>query len=91
MRKVSEANASRAHRSTAAEAGWQQWISQPGISEPAAEPARNGHPVTVAGQGQPSHEAIAALAYALWEQRGCPVGSPEEDWLRAERQLQLPQ
>ena len=82
MRKVSAANASRAHRSAASEADWQQWISQP-----AAEPARNGHPVVAAGPGQPSHEEIAALAYALWEQRGCPAGSPEEDWLRAEQQL----
>ena len=32
-------------------------------------------------------EQIAALAYALWEERGCPDGSPEEDWLRAEKEL----
>jgi hypothetical protein len=30
---------------------------------------------------------IATLAYALWQQRGCPEGSPEEDWVQAERQL----
>jgi hypothetical protein len=28
---------------------------------------------------------IANLAHALWQQRGCPEGSPEEDWLRAEQ------
>ena len=33
------------------------------------------------------HEQIAALAYALWEQRGRVEGSPEEDWYRAEAQL----
>jgi len=33
------------------------------------------------------HDEIAALAYALWQARGCPYGSPEEDWLRAEREL----
>jgi hypothetical protein len=27
---------------------------------------------------------IAALAYQLWEARGCPMGSPDEDWYRAE-------
>jgi hypothetical protein len=36
----------------------------------------------------PSHEAIARLAYELWLQRGGPVGSPEEDWSKAEAQLQ---
>ena len=35
----------------------------------------------------PSHEEIQALAHALWQQRGCPEGSPEEDWLAAEQQL----
>jgi Protein of unknown function (DUF2934) len=30
-------------------------------------------------------EDIAKLAYALWQQRGCPFGSPEFDWLEAER------
>jgi len=30
---------------------------------------------------------IAALAYSLWEERGCPIGSPEEDWHRAEQTL----
>jgi Protein of unknown function (DUF2934) len=33
-------------------------------------------------------QAIANLAYELWQQRGCPVGSPEEDWDRAEQLLQ---
>lgn len=31
--------------------------------------------------------AIAARAYQLWQERGCPVGSPENDWLRAEEEL----
>ena len=30
---------------------------------------------------------VAALAYALWQDRGCPMGSPEEDWFRAEAEL----
>jgi hypothetical protein len=30
---------------------------------------------------------IAALAYHYWQERGCPEGCPEEDWLRAERDL----
>jgi hypothetical protein len=28
--------------------------------------------------------AIAELAYYLWRERGCPNGSPEEDWYNAE-------
>ena len=35
----------------------------------------------------PSREQIAKLAYQLWEQRGRPEGSPDEDWLRAEEQF----
>jgi hypothetical protein len=31
---------------------------------------------------------IANLAYALWQQRGCPEGSPEEDWLQAQELIQ---
>ena len=34
-----------------------------------------------------SHDEIAVRAYHLWEQRGCPIGSPEEDWSRAENEI----
>ena len=27
---------------------------------------------------------VAELAYHFWEERGCPEGSPEEDWYKAE-------
>jgi DUF2934 family protein len=27
------------------------------------------------------------LAYRFWEERGRPFGSPEEDWFKAEREL----
>jgi hypothetical protein len=52
--------------------------SAPGI--PAALPA-------VATPALPSHEAIALRAYLYAEARGFQSGSPEEDWLRAEREL----
>jgi hypothetical protein len=32
-------------------------------------------------------EAIAALAYRIWRDRGCPYGSDKEDWFRAEQEL----
>jgi hypothetical protein len=34
-----------------------------------------------------THDEIAAHAYRCWHERGCPEGSPEEDWHRAEREL----
>jgi hypothetical protein len=40
-----------------------------------------------AAEPPPAHEEIALLAYALWQERGSPEGSSEEDWLNAERQL----
>jgi len=36
------------------------------------------------------HEAIARLAYSYWQARGCPIGSSEEDWYRAENELRKP-
>jgi Protein of unknown function (DUF2934) len=36
----------------------------------------------------PEHEQIAQLAYSYWQARGCPDGSAEEDWFRAEADLQ---
>jgi hypothetical protein len=33
------------------------------------------------------HKQIASLAYALWEQRGCPDGTSDEDWFNAEKRL----
>jgi hypothetical protein len=37
-----------------------------------------------------NQEEIARLAYSYWEARGCPIGSPEEDWYRAEMELRQP-
>ncbi len=36
---------------------------------------------------EPTQEQIAALAYSYWVDRGYQGGSPEQDWLRAEREL----
>ena len=32
-------------------------------------------------------EEVSALAYRLWQERGCPEGSPQDDWFLAEREL----
>jgi hypothetical protein len=37
----------------------------------------------------PDPADVALLAYQLWSDRGCPVGSPEEDWFRAEEELRV--
>ena len=36
-------------------------------------------------------EAVARLAYSYWEARGFVGGSAEEDWLRAEEEIQTSQ
>lgn len=38
-----------------------------------------------------AHEEIATLAFELWQARGCPFGSPEVDWSRAESELRAHQ
>ena len=38
-------------------------------------------------QSENFHEAIARMAYAIWQDRGCPHGTDVEDWLEAEQQL----
>ena len=40
------------------------------------------------GSAPDRQEQLAVLAYEYWMERGCPAGSPEVDWLRAEREIQ---
>ena len=49
---------------------------------------RGAHHVAPSESRTPEHQEIAVLAYALWEKRGCPVGSPDVDWSEAEATLQ---
>jgi hypothetical protein len=37
--------------------------------------------------GTSTHDDLCKVAYRLWEERGCPDGSPEVDWQRAEEEL----
>jgi hypothetical protein len=41
-----------------------------------------GHGIAAFG-----HAEIAALAYDHWRARGCPHGSPQEDWFQAAEEL----
>ncbi len=36
-------------------------------------------------------EVIRKVTYYYWEKRGRPLGTPEEDWFRAECDLRAPQ
>jgi Protein of unknown function (DUF2934) len=36
-----------------------------------------------------SNEDVARRAYSLWEERGRPLGSPEEDWYKAKEELRF--
>jgi hypothetical protein len=54
-------------------------------AESASTTPEREYPVSVV-----DHEEIARLAYSYWQARGCPIGSPEEDWYRAENDLRQP-
>ena len=47
---------------------------------------RNEHQLSQHAQNM-LHEKIALRAHRLWEERGSPIGSSEEDWFRAEREM----
>ena len=63
------------HASGASQAG-----QAPGNLNPAA--ADNRPPAASLDERE-----INDLAYQLWQQRGCPDGSADDDWLRAEETL----
>jgi len=47
-----------------------------------SQAAASGYGIAVFG-----HDDIATLAHELWQARGCPVGSPDDDWFRAAEEL----
>ncbi len=52
-----------------------------------AEHATTKESGDVANQTGLQKADIEAAAYYLWQQRGCPLGSDQEDWFRAESLL----
>jgi hypothetical protein len=55
---------------------------------PASEPEVLLAPAAqLAAPTESFQDAVARLAYLYWEARGSQGGSPEADWLRAEREL----
>jgi hypothetical protein len=64
------------------------------VKEPVSPISTESRRVTAAGgrstaqQSAPAHEEdVAVRAYQCWHERGCPNGSPEVDWYRAEGEL----
>ena len=52
------------------------------LNKPASESKRKNSATAV-----PEPDHVAELAYTLWESRGCPIGSAEDDWFKAEHEL----
>lgn len=51
----------------------------------AARKARK--PIGMSRVAEDMESQIRTLAYQLWLGRGAPIGSPEEDWFKAEARL----
>ena len=89
-------NAAHAHRSAAEEHGKQDHQTGQEHSRQALEHSQQAfqhteqlHQKATNEHGVPlfGHADLAALAHELWQARGCPEGSPEQDWFRAAQQL----
>jgi hypothetical protein len=79
--------AAHAHR-VGEQAGKQDHLTGHEHSRQALEHAQDAHQHTQAhGIAAFGHDDIAALAHELWQARGCPDGSPQEDWFRAAEEL----
>lgn len=84
--------AAHAHRVAEARGNQPEPLTGPEHSRQALEHSQQAHGRTqavVAGRAVAAfgHDAIAPLAYELWQARGCPEGSSEEDWFHAAEQL----
>ena len=64
-------------------------LSSAGASSPVSASASSGLTHGQESDANPTaiEERIRARAYLLWEQRGCPIGEAELDWVRAEQEL----
>ena len=81
-----------AHRA-ADQRGQHDHLTAHELSRQALESSENAHrqthTTTVHGLETFGHREIAALAHELWQARGCPEGSSDEDWFRAVKELRL--
>jgi hypothetical protein len=79
---ASPARSHRKHSTASAPPPAPSPISEEQAGAAVAKAVAKNAPAPVAGGDE-----IARLAYSYWESRGFEGGSPEEDWLRAEREL----
>jgi hypothetical protein len=83
--------AAHAHLVAAAAREKQEHLSGHEQSRQALEHSHEAHQhtkqVLAGGANGFGHGETAALAHRLWEARGCPAGSPDEDWFHAAREL----
>jgi hypothetical protein len=77
--------AAHAHR-VAEQHGQQDHLTGHEHSRQALEHSDKAHVLSEAASTF-GHDDISALAHELWQARGCPEGSPDEDWLQAVKQL----
>jgi hypothetical protein len=80
-------SAAHAHR-VAEQHGQQDHLSGHEHSRQALEYSQDAHQQTH-GLAPFGHADIAALAHQLWEARGCPDGSPQQDWFNAAEKLRF--
>ena len=82
--------AAHAHQ-VAEQHGQQDHLTGHERSRQGLEHAQDAHQHSQAAMGHGiaafGHADIAALAHELWQARGCPDGSPEEDWFHAAEKL----
>jgi len=87
-------SAAHAHRAAERQSGKQDHLTGHEHSRQALEHSQDAHQHTqnaTIGHGIAAfgHDEIAVLAHELWRERGCPDGSPEEDWFHAAEKLRL--
>ena len=63
-------------------------VDQPDTVVAVAERRQLNHHPENGRTGPVNEQDVATLAYRRWLERGCPQGSPQEDWFEAERELQ---
>jgi hypothetical protein len=93
--------AAHAHRSAAVHQGQEDHLTGHEQSRQALVHSNTAHqhslgmhqqartdPIVIVVPQKAREEDIPALAYKLWQARGCPEGSPQEDWFRAVEELQ---
>lgn len=64
--------------------------TRPGAARPSIRPSSlmsSSSATATMTRKAPSREQIAERAKAIWQQKGCPCGQDEQNWLEAERQL----